>query len=152
MGKKKINNNFTKAYSQMESQCQEKFGVSAGGVNKYIERLESARFAPDREDVLGKLSMYQNLSQRFENDPSAAKRVKEISKSDIQWVKKFGDSVKKKNVPLPQERSQVCERPQDPSHDPCYSHHPYRSCRCNRCTLYARYHSPGSSFLEVRSI
>ncbi len=100
MGKKKINNNFTKAYSQMESQCQEKFGVSAGGVNKYIERLESARFAPDREDVLGKLSMYQNLSQRFENDPSAAKRVKELSKSDVQWVKKFGDSVKKKNDPI----------------------------------------------------
>ena len=100
MGKKKINNNFTKAYSQMESQCQEKFGVSAGGVDKYIERLESARFAPDREDVLGKLSQYQHLSQRFANDPSAVKSVKEISKADIQWVKKFGGSLKKKNDPI----------------------------------------------------
>lgn len=100
MGKKKINNNFTKAYSQMESQCQEKFGVSAGGVDKYIERLESARFAPDREDVLGKLSQYQSLSQRLESDPNAMKQIKEIEKNDVQWVKGFGDDLKKKKDPI----------------------------------------------------
>ncbi len=100
MGKKKINNNFSKAYAQMESQCQEKFGVSAGGVDEYVKRLESARFAPDREDVLGKLSAYQHISQRFENEPNAARTIKELEKNDVQWVKKFGDSLKKKNDPI----------------------------------------------------
>ncbi len=100
MGRKKINNNFAKAYSQMEGQCQEKFGVSAGGIDEYVKRLESARFAPNRDEVLGKLSAYQNLSQRFENEPNAARQIKEIEKNDVQWVKKFGDSVKKKKDPI----------------------------------------------------
>lgn len=100
MGKKKLNTKFTKAYTQLEAQCQEKFGVSADGVVKYIERLDSARYAPDRDEVLGKLSTYQNLSQRFSSDPSAVKRVKEISKSDIQWVKKFGNSIEKSSDPI----------------------------------------------------
>ena len=100
MGKKKINNNFTKAYSQMEGQCQEKFGVTAGGVDEYVKRLESARFAPNRDEVLGKLAAYQNLSARFENEPNAYRSIKELEKNDIQWVKKFGSSVKKKKDPI----------------------------------------------------
>ena len=100
MGRKKINNNFTKAYSQMEGQCQEKFGVTAGGIDEYVKRLESARFAPDRDEVLGKLSAYQNLSERFANDPNAARHIKEIEKADVRWVKEFGDSVKKKKDPI----------------------------------------------------
>lgn len=99
MGKKKINNNFTKAYSQMEGQCQEKFGVTAGGIDEYVKRLESARFAPNRDEVLGKLSAYQSLSMRFENEPNAVRTIKEVEKDDIQWVKKFGNSVKKKKDP-----------------------------------------------------
>ena len=86
--------------NELVEACEEKFGVSADGVDKYIERLESARFAPDREDVLGKLSQYKHLSKRFENDPAAIKSVKEIEKNDIKWVKKFGTSLKKKNDPI----------------------------------------------------
>lgn len=100
MGRKKINNKFANAYSQMEGQCQEKFGVAAGGIDEYVKRLESARFAPDRDEVLSKLSVYQNLSQRFADDPNAARHIKEIEKNDIRWVKDFGDSVKKKKDPI----------------------------------------------------
>lgn len=100
MGRKKINNNFTKAYSQMEGHCQEKFGVTAGGIDEYVKRLESARFAPNRDEVLGKLSTYQNLSDRFANEPNSARRIKDVEKADVRWVKQFGDSVKKKKDPI----------------------------------------------------
>lgn len=100
MGRKKINNNFTKAYSQMEGNCQEKFGVTAGGIDEYVKRLESARFAPNRDEVLGKLSTYQNLSDRFASDPNSSRRIKDVEKADVRWVKQFGDSVKKKKDPI----------------------------------------------------
>ena len=100
MGRKKINNNFTKAYSQMEGHCQEKFGVTDGGIDEYVKRLESARFAPNRDEVLGKLSTYQNLSDRFANEPNSARRIKDVEKADVRWVKQFGDSVKKKKDPI----------------------------------------------------
>ena len=100
MGRKKINNNFTKAYSQMEGYCQEKFGVTAGGIDEYVKRLESARFAPNRDEVLGKLATYQNISDRFANEPNSARRIKEVERNDVRWVKQFGDSVKKKKDPI----------------------------------------------------
>ena len=96
MGKKKLNNNYIKAYVQLESRCQEKFGITAGGVDEYVKRLESARFAPNRDEVLGKLNAYQSLSRRFEVEPNAVLNIKEVQKSDIQWVKKFTLSHKKK--------------------------------------------------------
>ena len=81
MGKKKLNYNFTKAYSQMEGQCQEKFGVTAGGVDEYVKRLESARFAPNRDEVLGKLAAYQNLSARFETSPMLTVAVRSLRRT-----------------------------------------------------------------------
>jgi hypothetical protein len=100
MGKKKINNNYIKAYAQLESKCQEKFGVTAGGIDEYVKRLESARFAPNREEVLGKLSAYQSLYRRFETEPNAVRNIKEVQKDDIKWVKKFALSLKKKKDPI----------------------------------------------------
>ncbi len=100
MGKKKLNNNYMKAYAQLESRCQEKFGITAGGVDEYVKRLESARFAPNRDEVLGKLNAYQSLSRRFEVEPNAVRHIKEVQKSDIQWVKKFTLSLKKKKDPI----------------------------------------------------
>ncbi len=100
MGKKKINNNYIKAYAQLESRCQEKFGVTAGGVDEYVKRLESARFAPNRDEVLGKLSAYQSLSRRFETEPNAVRHIKEVQKDDLKWVKKFTLALKKKKDPI----------------------------------------------------
>lgn len=100
MGKKKINNNYIKAYAQLESRCQEKFGVTAGGVDEYVKRLESARFAPNRDEVLGKLSAYQSLSRRFDTEPNAIRHIKEVQKDDIKWVKKFAGALKAKKDPI----------------------------------------------------
>lgn len=97
---KKINNKFIKAYAQMEAQCQEKFGITAGGVDEYVKRLESARFAPNRDEVLSKLTAYKHIMQRFENEPNALKTVKEIGKADVQWAKKFFVTLKKKKDPI----------------------------------------------------
>ena len=97
---KKLNSKFIKAYAEMEAQCQEKFGISSAGVDEYMKRLESARFAPDRDEVLGKLSAYKHIMQRFENEPNALKTVKEIDKPDLQWVKKFALALKKKKDPI----------------------------------------------------
>lgn len=93
---KKINIKFIKAYAQMETQCQEKFGITAGGVDEYISRLESARFAPNRDEVLGKLTAYEHIMHRFNNEPNAVKTVKEVTKADVSWVKKFTVATKKK--------------------------------------------------------
>ena len=95
-----MNSKFIKAYAQMEAQFQEKFGISAGGADEYTKRLESARFAPDRDEVLGKLSAYKHIMQRFDNEPNALKAVKEIGKADVQWVKKFTVVLKKKKDPI----------------------------------------------------
>ena len=100
MGKKKLNNNYIKAYAQLESRCQEKFGVTAGGVDEYVKRLESARFAPKREEVLGKLSAYQALSRCFDTEPNALRHIKEVQKDDIKWVKKFTGALKGKKDPI----------------------------------------------------
>ena len=100
MGKKKLNNNYIKAYAQLESRCQEKFGVTAGGVDEYVKRLESARFAPKREEILGKLSAYQALSRRFDTEPNALRHIKEVQKDDIKWVKKFTGALKGKKDPI----------------------------------------------------
>lgn len=100
MGKKKINNSFAEAYARMEGECQEKLGVSAGGVNEYVRRLESARFAPDRDNVLGKLAAYQHISYRIQNEPNALRHMSAIEKNDVQWVKKFGSDLKKKKDPI----------------------------------------------------
>lgn len=100
MGKKKLNNNYIKAYAQLESRCQEKFGVTAGGIDEYVKRLESARFAPKREEVLGKLSAYQALSRRFDTEPNALRHIKEVQKDDIKWVKKFTGALKGKKDPI----------------------------------------------------
>ena len=43
---KKINKKFLKLFVELDSSCCDKLGVKAGGVTEYINRLESARFAP----------------------------------------------------------------------------------------------------------
>lgn len=100
MGKKKLNNNFVKAYAAMDAKCCEKFGVAANGVEEYVKRLESARFAPNRDEVLGKLNAYKALAARFAEEPNAVRHIKEVQKADVQWAKKFAASLKKKKDPI----------------------------------------------------
>ncbi len=97
---KKNNNKFLKYFLELDKKCCEKFGVAANGVTEYINRLNNARFAPNRDEVLPRLVKYRNLRNRFAHEPQAIRKCDDISKADWKWVKKFKKSVKKKKDPI----------------------------------------------------
>jgi len=97
---KKLNHNFLEAYRQLDKDCCSKFGVTTGGVTEYINRLNNARFAPEREDVLPRLVRYRNIKSRFDHDVGAIRRSDEVSKSDVKWIRVFNRDVNKKRDPI----------------------------------------------------
>ena len=101
MGKKN-NDIFLNYYIELDKVCCEKFGVATGGVGEYINRLNNARFAPNRDDVLPRLVRYRNIHKRFYYEPGAIRKDNEITKSDIKWVVKFKREVISKRDPISQ--------------------------------------------------
>jgi len=97
---KKINKKFLKLYVELDSNCCDKLGVKAGGVTEYINRLESARFAPKRDEVLGNLNKYRNLRNALAHDTKALKKNKMLTKADLKWIKKFNKALKRKKDPI----------------------------------------------------
>ena len=99
---KKINEAFLKAYNELEALCCEKFGVATGGVAEYINRLNNAKFAPDRDEVLPRLVRYRNINKRFVFEPSAVKDRKnnDVAKADVKWINGFTKDVQKKKDPI----------------------------------------------------
>ena len=99
---KKINEAFLKAYNELEALCCEKFGVATGGVAEYINRLNNAKFAPDRDEVLPRLVRYRNVNKHFVFEPDAVKDRKnnEVAKEDVKWITAFTKAVKKKKDPI----------------------------------------------------
>ena len=93
---KKINKKFLKLFVELDSNCCDKLGVKAGGVTEYINRLESAKFAPKRDEVLDSLNKYRNVRNILANDPKAMKKNKILTKYDLKWIKKFNKTLKKK--------------------------------------------------------
>ena len=93
---KKINKKFLKLYVELDSKCCDRLGVKAGGVTEYINRLESAKFAPKRDEVLDSLNKYRNIRNILANDPKAMKKSKILTKYDLKWIKKFNKTLKKK--------------------------------------------------------
>ncbi len=100
MSSRKNNNKFLKYFLELDKNCCEKFGVASNGVTEYINRLNNARFAPDREEVLPRLVKYRNLRNRFAHEPQALKKCDDITKADVKWVKKFKKATKKKKDPI----------------------------------------------------
>ena len=94
------NEKFLNTYIELEKLCCEKFGVSAGGVTEYINRLNNARFAPGRDEVLPKLVRYRNIRNRFAHEPQAIRSTDEIDKNDIKWVMHFRHEMMKKRDPI----------------------------------------------------
>ena len=80
--------------------CCTKFGLATGGVTEYINRLNNARFAPGRDDVLPRLVRYRNLRNKFAHEVGALRKVDEISKFDIRWLTNFQRDVSKKRDPI----------------------------------------------------
>ena len=96
---KRINEKFIAVYSELDKCCSAKFGISAGGVTEYINRLGHARFAPKRDEVLPLLVRYRNIRNIFAHEQRELKKSDEISKSDITWIKKFTKYINKKKDP-----------------------------------------------------
>ena len=97
---KKINKKFLKLFVELDSNCCDKLGVKAGGVTEYINRLESARFAPKRDEVLDSLNKYRNVRNVLAHDAKAIKKNKTLIKRDLKWIKKFIKSLKRKKDPI----------------------------------------------------
>ena len=97
---RKLNEKFVNTYIELDKLCCEKFGVATNGVTEYINRLNNARFAPNRDEILPKLVKYRNLRNRFAHEPQALRKCDDIAKSDVKWVAKFKKNVKKKKDPI----------------------------------------------------
>jgi hypothetical protein len=97
---KKSNENFLNTFLELDKLCCEKFGIISGGVTEYITRLNNARFAPNRDEVLPRLNRYRNLRNRFAHEPGAIKKTEDISKDDIKWLSRFRKDVQKKRDPI----------------------------------------------------
>ena len=97
---RKTNEKFLNNFLELDKLCCEKFGVATNGVTEYINRLNNARFAPERDEVLPKLVKYRNLRNRFAHEPQAIRKCDDIAKADIKWVAKFKKTVKGKKDPI----------------------------------------------------
>ena len=97
---KKINKKFIKLFNELDNKCCEKLGVKAGGVTEYINRLENARFAPGRDEVLSNLNKYRNLRNILIHEHKAMKKNKILNKHDLKWIKKFNKALKRKKDPI----------------------------------------------------
>ena len=97
---RRINEAFLSAYMELDKNCCEKFSVASGGVTEYINRLNNARFAPGRDDVLPRLVRYRNLRNKFAHEISAIRKVDEITKVDVNWLRAFDKDVRKKKDPI----------------------------------------------------
>ena len=99
---KRINESFLNAFNLLDKRCCERFGLMSGGVTEYINRLNNARFAPRRDAILPVLVRYRNLRNRLAHEAGAMKRVNEITKADVQWVKRFDRDVLRQRDPIAQ--------------------------------------------------
>ena len=84
----------------MDKACCAKFNVTTGGTGEYINRLNNARYAPDREDVLPRLVKYRSIQKRLIEDPKALKKDTEVTKEDVKWLQDFKRKVEKKQDPI----------------------------------------------------
>lgn len=100
MNKKKLNQSFLSLYEQFDKLCCEKFGISTGGATEYINRLNNARFAPNRDEVLPKLVNYRNIRNRFGADANLVKKSDEVTKEDITWLRNFIKDLQKQRDPI----------------------------------------------------
>lgn len=97
---KRLNEKFLKSFIELDKLCCEKFGVATGGVTEYINRLNNARFAPDRDIVLPRLVKYRNIRNLFAHEPGAVRKSEEVAKEDVAWLYRFRLDMHKKRDPI----------------------------------------------------
>ena len=97
---KRINEKFLASYMQLDKDCCDKFGVTTGGVTEYINRLNNARFAPGREDALPRLVRYRNLRNKMAHEIGSLRKMNDVTKSDVVWLKKFDKDISRRRDPI----------------------------------------------------
>ena len=97
---KRINESFLASFNELDKRCCEKFGIVSGGVTEYINRLNNARFAPGRDEALPKLVRLRNIRNKMVHEPGALRKLAEITKADIAWVKHFDRNVARRKDPI----------------------------------------------------
>ena len=96
----RLNQNFLEHYLELDRACCEKFGVVAGGVTEYINRLNNARFAPGRDNVLPRLVKYRNIRNKFSHEAGALRSCTELERADVRWLRAFSRDLDRKKDPL----------------------------------------------------
>lgn len=96
----RLNEKFLASYIELDKNCCEKFGVSTGGVTEYINRLNNARFAPGREEALPRLVRYRNLRNKMAHEIGTLRKMNDVSKADISWMRKFTKDISKRKDPI----------------------------------------------------
>lgn len=99
MGRKQ-NEKFLDLYIALDKACADKFDMATGGVTEYINRLNNARFAPERDKVLAALIRYRAVRNALVHDPQQMKKNADIQKSDIAWMKLFSRRLARKQDPI----------------------------------------------------
>ena len=97
---KRINERFLSCYMELDKNCCDKFGVATGGTTEYINRLNNARFAPGREDALPRLVKYRNIRNKIAHELGSIRKINDISKVDIAWLKKFNKDIVRRKDPI----------------------------------------------------
>ena len=97
---RRLNERFLSSYIELDKECCEKFGVATGGVTEYINRLNNARFAPGREEALPRLVRYRNIRNKMAHDLGSLRKMSDVSKADVSWLKKFNRDIIKRRDPI----------------------------------------------------
>lgn len=98
--KRRLGESFLNCYLELDKDCCEKFGVATGGVTEYINRLNSARFAPGRDEALPRLVRYRNIRNKYAHEPDTLRRADEITKSDVAWLRSFDRDLVRRRDPI----------------------------------------------------
>ena len=97
---RRINERFLSTFIELDRDCCERFGVATGGVTEYINRLNNARFAPGRDEVLPKLVRYRNIRNKLAHETGSLRRMNDVSKIDIKWIRQFNRAIHRKKDPI----------------------------------------------------
>ena len=103
----KLNKNmvkFEKIYEEVDKLCREKFGVEEGGIQLYIEKLDKAKFAPERDDTITRLANYKNIYTSYQTSKESKSRksaeAPSVTPEDIKWLGEFKTRIAKKKDPI----------------------------------------------------
>ena len=97
---RRLNERFLASYIELDKNCCEKFGVATGGITEYINRLNNARFAPGREEALPRLVKYRNIRNRMAHEVGSLRKMNDVTKADITWIKKFDKDISRRRDPI----------------------------------------------------